>query len=490
MFKQLGVALPTLILLGLAQGLSAGPAQSESASARTRMRVDDIVILNGRVMDPASGLNAVRSVGITNGTIRTISTQSLRGRDTLNARGLVVAPGFIDLHQHAQSPAGYRVEALDGTTTALELEGGTDDVDAWYRERVKGALINYGVSVGHEWLRMRTMGDTSHADATGAARSSAATAGELVSIIAGAKRGLDRGAVAVGTTIEFTPGATPWEVFELFRVAAAYHATVHVHMRALPEPYYFLETEEVIAVSAATGAAAHIVHIQSSGGEDTPRMLDLIRGARARGLDITTEIYPYTASMAPIESAEHEKWESYSDDKFGRFEWPATGERLTRESFGCYHAIGGMLVEFNNTEATVLAAVTDPLPMIASDGILHDSIGHPRVAGTFARVLGHYVRDGKALALMDALRKITIDPSRRLERRVPGMRRKGRIQVGADADIVLFDPARIIDRATYRQPTLPPAGIPYVLVNGVVVVRDGIIQSGVLPGRAVRAPVR
>ena len=479
-----------MILLGLSQRTSAGPTHSGTPGDRTRMPVDDVVILNGRVMDPASGLSAVRSVGISNGTIRTVTTQSLQGRDTLNARGLVVAPGFIDLHQHAQSPAGYRVEVLDGTTTALELEGGTDDVVAWYRARASGALINYGVSVGHEWLRMRAMGDTSRQDASGAARSSAATATELASIMAGAKRGLDHGAVAVGATIEFTPGATPWEIYELFRVAAAAQATVHVHMRALAEPYYFLETEEVIAASAATGAAAHIVHIQSSGGEDTPRMLDMIRGARARGLDITTEIYPYTASMAPIESAEHEQWESYSDAKFGRFEWPATGERLTRESFGRYHAIGGMLVDFNNTEANVVAAVTDPLPMIASDGILEDSIGHPRVAGTFARVLGHYVRDVKALSLMDALRKMTIDPARRLERRVPGMRRKGRIQVGADADIVLFDPARVIDRATYRQPTLPPAGIPHVLVNGVVVVRDGVVQSGVLPGRAVRAPVR
>lgn len=283
--------------------MSAGPPESELPAGRTQTRVDDIVILNGRVMDPASGLDAVRSVGITNGTIRTVSRQPLQGRDTLNARGLVIAPGFIDLHQHAQSAVGYRVEVLDGTTTALELEGGTDDVDAWYRARANGALINHGVSVGHEWLRMRAMGDTSKTEASGAARSRAATTAELASIIAGAKRGLDRGAVAVGMIIEFTPGATPWEIVELFRVAAAYRATVHVHVRALAEPYYFLETEEVIGASAATGAAAHIVHIQSSGGEDTPRMLDLIRGARKRGLDITTEIYPYTASMAPIESA-------------------------------------------------------------------------------------------------------------------------------------------------------------------------------------------
>ncbi len=261
-------------------------------------------------------------------------------------------------------------------------------------------------------------------------------------------------------------------------------------MRSLPEPYYYLETEEVIGAAAATGAAAHIVHIQSSGGEDTPRMLDLLRGARARGLDITTEVYPYTASMAPIESAEHDGWESYSDEKFARFEWPATGERLTRKSFARYRKLGGYLVDYNNTEATVQDAVADPLPMIASDGILEDSIGHPRVAGTFARVLGHYARDTRALTLMDALRKITIEPARRMERRVPSMSRKGRVQGGADADLVVFDPARIIDRATYREPTLPPDGIPHVFVLGVAVVRDGRIQDAVFPGGAVRAPFR
>lgn len=424
------------------------------------------------------------------GRIGVVSTQSLQGRDTLDARGLVVAPGFIDLHQHAQSEQGYRVEVLDGTTTALELEGGTDDVDAWYGARAKGALINHGVSIGHGWMRMRAMGDTSHQEPSGAARSRAASEGELATIIAGVRHGLERGAVAVGTIIEFSPGATPWEILELFRAAAAFRATLHVHLRSLPEPYYYLETEEVIGASAATGAAAHVVHIQSSGGEDTPRMLAMIRGARARGLDITTEVYPYTASMAPIESAEHDGWESYSDAKFGRYEWPATGERLTRESFARYHQQGGFLIDYNNTEATVRAAVADPLPMIASDGILHDAIGHPRVAGTFARVLGRYVREEKALTLMDALRKMTIAPAQRMERRVPAMARKGRLQPGADADIVIFDAARIIDRATYREPALPSTGIRYVLVNGAVVVRDGAIREGVLAGRAVRAPIR
>ncbi len=476
------LTLPLVGLLAMLGSCTSAPPSQDAA-------VYDLVIVNGHVMDPASGLDATRTVGITGGTIRAVSEGPLQGRDTLDARGMVVAPGFIDLHQHAQSADGYRVAALDGTTTALELEGGTADVDRWYAARAGTALIHHGVSVGHDQARMQVMRDPGTDTPMGPAKSRASTPAELAQIIAAMDRGFRRGAIAAGMLIEFTPAAAPWEVVEVFRVAAQHGAAVHVHMRDLDAPYYFLETHEVIGASAATGASAHIVHIGSSLGEDTPRGLDLIRGARARGLDITTEVYPYTASMSPIEAADNDDWETWPDSKFERMEWARTGERLTRASFGRYRSLGGYIVDYNNTEDTVTAAVADPLTMIASDGILHDGIGHPRVAGTFARLLGRYVRELHALALMDALRKITVEPARRMERRVPAMALKGRLQAGADADIVVFDPATIVDRATYREPTLPPAGIAAVLVNGVMVVRDGAVTTGAFPGRAVRAAI-
>jgi dihydroorotase len=280
-------------------------------------------------------------------------------------------------------------------------------------------------------------------------------------------------------------------VLEVFRVAARHGATVHVHLRSLPDSQAFLETEEVIAASAASGAPAHVVHVQSTGQEDTPAILAMLHGARARGLDVTTEMYPYTAAMAGIESAGFDDWTKRPDAFFHRVEWQATGERLTRESFGRYRAMGGDVIvhprDSAAAEAWVRAAVRDSLPMFASDGILHDGIGHPRVAGTFPRILGRHVRELHDLTLMDALRRMSLEPARRLERRVPAMMRKGRLRVGADADVVIFDAATIMDRATYREPTLPPLGVPHVIVGGTPVVRDGRLVPGVVAGRPIRA---
>ena len=147
---------------------------------------------------------------------------------------------------------------LDGTTTALELEGGTVDVDRWYDARAGTSIINHGVSIGHDQVRMQVMHDPGKDTPMGPAKSRAGTEAELAAIVSAIDHGLRRGAVAAGMLIEFTPAATPWEIVEVFRVAASHRAAVHVHMRALAEPYYFLETEEIIAASAATGAPAHM----------------------------------------------------------------------------------------------------------------------------------------------------------------------------------------------------------------------------------------
>ena len=452
----------------------------------------DLVILNGRVIDPESKTDAIRNLGISNGVIRAITSNKLQGRTVIDARGLVVAPGFIDLHQHGQDEENYRFKAMDGVTTALELEVGTGDVDAWYAQRERKSLINYGVSAGHLAARMAAMHEPMKFLPTGDAARRAATDAEIDEMKQRLEQGLKRGAVAVGFGIQYTPNASRWEILEMFRVAARYGASCHVHMRhaGVKEPGSSIQAlEEVISAAAITGAPLHVVHIQSTGGPATPKLLQMIAEAKSRKLDVTTECYPYIAGMTDIKSAIFDEgWQEVFGIDYKDLQWAATGERLTKETFAEYRKTGGMVAVFSMTEEIVSAAIKSPVTMIASDGILEKGKGHPRTAGTYSRVLGNYVREQGTLTLMDAITKMTLMPAQRLERRVPSMRNKGRIRLGADADLTIFDPQSIIDKSTFQEPAKYAEGIKFVLVNGVLIVKDGQLQSNVYPGRPVRAP--
>lgn len=450
-------------------------------AAQQPAAIYDLVIANGRVMDPDSGLDAVRNIGISDGAISAVEAGPLAGRTTLDAKGLVVAPGFIDLHHHAHTADAYRLKVADGVTSALELEVGTADVDRWYDERREKSVINYGVSVGHIPVRMAVMQDPGEFLPSGPAAQREASEAEIEQIKAGIARGLARGAVGVGFGIAYTPQAARLEILEMFVEAGRGKAPAYVHMRG-GDPLAALE--EVLALSVATGAPLHVVHVQSTGGRQTPAVLRLISMARDRGVDVTTEMYPYIASATRIESALYDNWQQFPDSRFQNLLWPATGERLTRDTFAKYRAIGGTVISFGNTEEVVQDAAAHPLTMIASDG----SLLHPRGSGTFARVLGRYVREARALTLMDALRKMTIMPARRLEERIPAMGQKGRLRIGADADITIFDANRVVDESTYEAPARASSGIRHVLVRGIPVVRDGRVDERAAPGRPIRAP--
>jgi len=454
----------------------------------------DVVIANGRVMDPESGLDAIRNVGIRVGKIAAISNEPLAGKQTIDAKGLVVAPGFIDLHEHGQEPRNYEFQAHDGVTTSLELEAGTANVDQWYARREGKSLINFGVSIGHIPVRMKVMNDQGTFLPIGDAAHREATPVQLQQIDDEIERGLGRGALAVGMGINYTAAATHDEIVDVFRLAAKHGASVHVHLRhaGLQEPTTGLVgIEEVIAAAAATGAPLHVVHITSMGLKNTPRLIAIVKGARDRGLDVTTECYPYTAGSTQLESAIFDPgWQDRQGITFKDIQWTKTGERLTAESFEKYRKEGGTVVIFSIPEEATRAAVADPLVMIASDGMpLTGAKIHPRGQATFSRVLGHYVREEKALDLMTALKKMTLMPAQRLEKRAPMFKDKGRIRVGADADITVFDANRIIDKATYEEPLQYSAGIQFVFVNGIAAVKDGQLVDGVLPGRAARAPI-
>ena len=440
----------------------------------------DIVLQNGRVMDPESGLDAVRSVGLNENRIAAVASGRLRGKIEIDASGLVIAPGFIDLHQHSQTAEAYGFKAMDGVTTALELEVGVSPVSEWYAAREGKSIINFGASSGHIPARMAIMHDTGGLLPRDAAVNRPASAEEQKAIEALVQKGLDEGGLGLGMGIAYTPTATPEEILNLFYLAAKFKRPVFVHMRG---GNVITSLQEVITDAAASGAPLHIVHINSSASAKTREALRLIEGVRARGLDVTTEAYPYIAGMTEIASAQYSGWESRPPEYFATLLWPPTGERLTRESFERYRRQGGFVAQFSNTEEMVRAAVSAPFVMIASDGILD----HPRSAGTYARILGKYVREEKDFSLMDAIRKSSLMPARRLEAMSPQMRQKGRIKVGADADLDVFDPNIVIDKSTFENSRQYSQGFRYVLVGGTFVVRDGKLQQGVYPGLGIRA---
>ncbi len=455
----------------------------------------DIVIRGGRVIDPESRLDAVRNVGIRGGRIAAISATPLRGRQTIDARGLVVSPGFIDLHAHGQDDENYRLFALDGVTTALELEAGTADVPAFYAEREGKALINYGAAASHIKARMTVMRDGGVAaktllplDSAGYNVASDAQIGEMRRLI---ERGLSAGGLGVGMGLQYTPAATKYEVLEAFRSAARFRAPVFVHTRSwgTADPGSSVESYmEVIAASAISGAPVHIVHLNSTSLAATPRTLAMVADARARGLDVTAEAYPYIAGMTELASPLLDRYANGPDSLFGQLMLARTGERLTRASFLANRKPGEVVILFVNTPEMEAMAITSPLTAIASDGRVIKGVGHPRAAGTYARVLGYYVRETKQLSMVEAIRKMTLMPAQRLEAVAPAFRNKGRIRVGADADVAIFDPATVADQSTYLKPALPSVGFRHVLVNGVPVVVDGAVRDGQYPGRGARAP--
>jgi N-acyl-D-aspartate/D-glutamate deacylase len=454
----------------------------------------DLVIEGGRVMDPETGLDAVRNVGIRDGKIARISTSTLDGRSVVHAKGLVVSPGFIDLHQHAQDLASQRLKAFDGVTTALEMEIGAPDVAEFLKSKEGHSLIHYGTTASHVGARSLIFGARlpggNILPKSGPATETAATPDQVARIQQRLRDELDAGALGIGMGIEYTPGATRLEVIDMFRVAAERKVPVYTHMRSAGrvEPGSAIQSvEEVIGAAAITGAALHIVHINSTCLRDSLECLSLIEGARAHGLDVTTEAYPYIAGMTAINSAVFNPgWREKLGIDYSDLVLPDTGEHLTKERFDELHGSSKQqwVLIFSNTQEVVDAVIPNPLIMIASDGLE----AHPRNAGTYSRVLAQYVRDKKTLTLMEALRKMTLMPAQMLERSTPTARQKGRLQEGADADIVVFDPQTISDRSTFAKPMEPSVGVHELVVAGKLLIDDGKMVPDVYPGRAIVGP--
>ncbi len=493
--------MPRRCLLATVLLSLAATALFTGGSPASAQETYDVVLVGGTVMDPESGLNDVRNVGIRGDRIVIVTEESLVGTETIDVSGLIVAPGFIDMHAHGQTYEANVFQAHDGVTTALELEGGVGDLPAFLEGRTGTSLLNFGASVAHGQLRIGAMpeyadaltqlgsGNIGEGDELDALFSLLSTAGyepvdparygQMKALLL---QNLEAGGLGLGVPHQYYPGASYDEIFRVFEMAAEWYMPIYTHVRGMGISAF----QEVIANSAATGAPLHIVHINSMSLWNIGTVLDLIAGAQAQGVDVTGEAYPYTAASTGIASAIFDPgWQERLRISYGDIQLQETGERLTEETFNLHREKGGTVIIHMMKDEWIEQWMKTPWVMIASDGMPYAPGAHPRSAGTFTRVLGKYAREEEMLPLMEAVSRMSFMPAQRLERFAPGMARKGRIQAGADADITVFDPGRVIDRATFEKDLSKSEGVQYVLVNGVLVVRDGATVEDVFPGRPV-----
>lgn len=449
----------------------------------------DIVIKGGDIYNPStehrlSGYN----LGIKDGKIERITKADIEGKEIIDATGLVVSPGFIDLISYDPNDIGIKFKILDGVTSNLAMHGGTEDAKTWYsRWEKRGLPINFGASTFITRLRWPIVGYG--VDATMTKES------DIKKLVASARKNIEEGALGISFSFEYVPGIQEQEVIPLLKLAKEYDVPTFYHLRSsdTSQPDKQLEgVQEVIDYGRETGAAIHIMHINSTGGTYVmEEALKMVHDAIDEGLDVTTCIYPYDYWATYIDSARFRPgWQdrfriTYSDLQVG-----GTDERLTEETFNHYRATTHYLVAAHGSmpEEEITMALKDPIVMIGSDTIIEPSLNnHPRGAGNYSRLFGKYVREEKVLTMMEAIKKASYLPAKRMESAAPSMKVKGRIEIGADADITIFNPDTIIDKSTVKSPDTPSEGIEYVIVNGVIIKnKDGIIKN-VKPGKAIKS---
>ncbi len=480
------------IILQSALVISMACAIAFSASFQPNAATYDVVLTGGRVIDPATKLDAVRNIGILNGKIAAISQAALQGKEVVNVSGLVVAPGFIDLHAHGQNVPSNTYQLMDGVTTALELEMGTYPLDV-VKAREGKSLLNYGYSAGHTAARLKVKKGNLQA-----ANHQPLTEAELKEMLGYLTQALDEGALGIGIGLDYVSrGVNDAELEALFRLAAQRKVPVFIHIRVPDDRNDLTGLAELLKMTEKTKASFHMVHIVSTGMSRVPKFLQMIEAARKQGLDVTTEAYPYTAGSTGINSGifDHD-WQTKFGISYGDIEWPLTGERFKDKAmWEAYRAKykDGTIIIHSMKEEWVEAAIKHPLVMIASDGMPVTSLeerAHPRGRGCFSRVLGLYCREKKLISLAEAIRKMTLMPAERLEKFSPAMKQKGRLSVGADADITIFNANEVIDRATFSEPNQFSKGITHVLIGGAFVVRNEKLVDGVMVGKPLRAQVQ
>lgn len=464
----------------------------------------DTVIIGGRVMDPETLTDRVANVGIRKGQIARITDDAIRGKSTIDATGLVVAPGFIDIHSHTPTRLGEHLSVLDGITTQLDLEAGAYPPTSYGYQYRGGAQLHFGSSVGHFAIRGLVMEGSSQSyffDETGFItlggdmwRKQASPA-EVEEMRKHLRNGLELGGLGIGVLLDYmTEAVSESELSMIFATAAEYNKPVYVHVRrGMPGDPTGLD--EVIALAEAHDVATMICHITHSAMGGIDEWLAKIDAANARGARITTETLSYLAGGTSIAADVfvNRDWRAIFDIDYEDVQWVPTGEWLDEERFLRYQrdyptsSINHHYVK----EEWLLKALAWPGMMVSTDALPAFDIDvktNPNIAGTYAHFLGRYVRELEIMPLIEGLRRITLLPAQWLALASDDFSRKGRIQVGADADIVIFDADEIAPRAEYGDPYKTSLGIHHVLVGGRPVVTDSEQVEGRYPGKHLLAP--
>ena len=498
-----GSASATIVAAGLASTASAQTAASF-----------DLVIRGGRVMDPETGFDAVTNVGVTDGRIVAITTEDIAGARETDATGHVVAPGFIDTHFHWPRPMGNKLALRDGRTTVIDLEMGTLGtlVADWYAAREGKNPTNYGCASSHEFARALVLDGITTTDTPEALnhRGSGKTGWSSTrpdldqgnAILRVIDEGLAAGAIGMGSTLGYMrDGASAREVFEIQKVAGNYGRPSAFHFRYTPgtDTQESNGIQEMLANAAALGAPAIACHFNNPGYN---LVHELLTRMRERGMNVWGELYPYAAGSTALNAVflEPEVWVDQLGYRYeDTIQDALTGEFYTQESRAemikteparlvqVYKMPPEAIVDWLRMPGVAIASDTMPLAGdIPWDTPFEDlPNSHPRGAGSFAKALRMGRENG--IPLMQSLAQTSWNSARPLSALgLKAMQERGRMQEGMVADITIFDPETVTDKATYEKGTLPSEGIPYVVVNGMVVVDGSEVQRDVNPGQPIR----